>query len=65
MELAFEKGLNAALAAEDLTEVSERLPWWKPERGLKPATGRAYVDVRGFLAWSQWFTLTLYGNAVH
>jgi putative transposase len=39
--------LNAALAAEDRSEVSERLPWWKPERGLNPATGRAYVDVLG------------------
>lgn len=41
------KRLNTSLAAEDRTEVSERLPWWKPERELKPATGRAYVDVLG------------------
>jgi len=24
-----------------------RIPWWKPEKELKPATGRAYVDVLG------------------
>ena len=35
------------MAAEDRAEVSERLPWWKPERELRPATGRAYVDVLG------------------
>lgn len=23
------------------------MPWWKPERELRPATGRAYVDVLG------------------
>jgi putative transposase len=41
------KRLNAALADEERSEVSERLPWWKPERELKPATGRAHVDVLG------------------
>jgi len=41
------KRINAALAAEERMEVSERLPWWTPERELKPATGRAYVDELG------------------
>ena len=41
------KRLNAALADEERSDVSERLPWWKPERELKPATGRAHVDVLG------------------
>jgi hypothetical protein len=40
------KRLNAALAEEDRAEVSVRLPWWTPERELKP-TGRAYVDELG------------------
>jgi len=39
--------LNTALAAEERTEVSERLPWWTPERELRPTTGRAYVDELG------------------
>jgi len=39
--------LNAALAAEERTEVSERLPWWTPERELRPGIGRAYVDELG------------------
>lgn len=39
--------LNAALAEEERAEVSERLPWWKVDRDLKPASGRAYVDVLG------------------
>ena len=41
------KRLNAALAEEKRTEVSERVPWWTPERELKPTTGRAYVDEVG------------------
>jgi len=41
------KRLNAALAEEERAEVSERMPWWTPERELKPATGRAYVDAFG------------------
>jgi len=41
------KRMNAALAEEDRGEVAERLPWWRPERELKPATGRAHVDVLG------------------
>jgi REP element-mobilizing transposase RayT len=39
--------LNAALAEEERAEVSERLPWWKADRDLKPSSGRAYVDVLG------------------
>lgn len=39
--------LNAALAEEGRAEVSERLPWWKADRDLKPSSGRAYVDVLG------------------
>jgi len=39
--------LNTALAEEERAEVSERLPWWKPERDLRPVPGRAYVDVLG------------------
>ena len=39
--------LNAALAEEERAEVSERLPWWKVDRNLKPASGRAYVDELG------------------
>lgn len=41
------KRLNAALAEEDRAEVSVRLPWWTPERELKPTSGRAYVDELG------------------
>ncbi len=41
------KRLNGALAAEARTEVSERLPWWRPERDLKPADGRVHVDGLG------------------
>ncbi len=41
------KRLNAALAEEERVEVSERMPWWTPERELKPATRRAYVDELG------------------
>ncbi len=41
------KRLNAALAEEERAEVSERLPWWTPERDLKPASGRAFVDELG------------------
>ena len=41
------KRMNAALSVEERTEVSERLPWWTPERELKPTTGRAYVDELG------------------
>jgi REP element-mobilizing transposase RayT len=41
------KRLNSALADEDRTEVSERLPWWKPERKLEPETGYAHVDFLG------------------
>ena len=44
---AYLRRLNAALTAEERSEVSERLPWWKPERELNPAEGRAYVDVLG------------------
>ena len=39
--------MNAALAAEEREEVSERLPWWTPERELRPVTGRSYVDELG------------------
>jgi hypothetical protein len=39
--------INAALAAEEKAEVSERLPWWTPERELRPSTGRAFVDELG------------------
>ena len=41
------KRLNAALAEEERAEVSELMPWWTPERELKPATGRAYIDELG------------------
>jgi hypothetical protein len=41
------KRLNAALAEEERAEVSERLPWWTPERDLNPASGRAFVDELG------------------
>ena len=41
------KRMNAALAAEERAEVSERLPWWTPERELRPTTDRAYVDELG------------------
>ena len=41
------KRLNAALAQEERAEVSERVPWWTPERELKPTSGRAYVDELG------------------
>ncbi len=41
------KRLNAALAEEERAEVAERMPWWTPERELKPAVGRAYVDTLG------------------
>jgi putative transposase len=44
---AYLKRMNAALAEEERAEVSERTPWWTPERELKPATGRAYVDELG------------------
>ena len=44
---AYLKRLNAALAEEERAEVSERMPWWTPERELKPATGRTYVDELG------------------
>ena len=39
--------MNAALAAEEKAEVSERLPWWTPERELRPSTGRVFVDELG------------------
>ena len=41
------KRMNAALAAEERREISERLPWWKPDRELKPSEDRAYVDLLG------------------
>jgi putative transposase len=41
------KRLNAALAEEERAEVSERMPWWMPERELNPSTGRAYMDELG------------------
>jgi REP element-mobilizing transposase RayT len=41
------KRMNAALAGEERSEVSERPPWWKPDRELNPTEGRAYVDVLG------------------
>ena len=41
------KRLNAALAEEGRPELPERLPWWKPERELTPATGRAHIDALG------------------
>jgi hypothetical protein len=41
------KRVNAMLAHDERTEVPERLPWWRPERELRPTTGRAYVDVLG------------------
>ena len=44
---AYLKRMNDALADEDQKVVPERSPWWKPERELKPATGRAYVDAFG------------------
>jgi len=40
---AYLKRLNAALAAEERTEVSERTPWWTTDRKVEPATGRPYV----------------------
>ena len=39
--------MKAALAEENRGEVSDRLPWWKPDRGLVPSTGRPSVDVLG------------------
>jgi REP element-mobilizing transposase RayT len=41
------KRMNAALAGEERADVPERLPWWTPERELRPTTGRAYVDELG------------------
>lgn len=41
------KRLNTALAEEERAEVSDRVPWWTPERELKPTSGRAYVDELG------------------
>jgi hypothetical protein len=41
------KRLNGALVTEARTEVSERLPWWRPERDLKPADGRVHVHGLG------------------
>lgn len=41
------KRMNAALAAEERAEVSERLPWWTPERELRSTADRAYVDELG------------------
>ena len=44
---AYLRRMNAALAEENRGEVSDRLPWWKPERELVPSTGRPSVDVLG------------------
>ena len=41
------KRLNAALAEEERSEVADRMHWWRADRDLKPASGRAYVDVLG------------------
>jgi REP element-mobilizing transposase RayT len=41
------KLLNATLAAEERTEVSERMPWWTNDRDMEPSTGRSYVDELG------------------
>jgi putative transposase len=41
------KRMNAALAAEERAEVSDRQPSWTPERELKPTTGRTFVDELG------------------
>ena len=38
---------DLAPVEEERAEVSERLPWWKADRDLKPSSGRAYVDVLG------------------